>query len=50
MQEDSLCEIVVRDTQNREWQGWVRFPATGEERPFVSLLELLALMEQHLPS
>lgn len=50
VQEDCLCEILVKDTQNQEWQGVVRFPATGEELPFASLLELLDVMERHLPS
>lgn len=49
VQQDSVYEIVVQDTQNRDWQGRIRFSATGEEQPFDSLLELLALMEQHLP-
>ena len=50
MQQDSVYEIVVHNTQNRDWQGRIRFPATGEEQPFTSRLELLMLIERHLPA
>ena len=46
MQQDSVYEIVVHNTQNRDWQGRIRFPATGEEQPFTSLLELLMLNKE----
>ena len=35
---------------SRPGQGRIRFPATGEEQPFTSLLELLMLIERHLPA
>ena len=45
MKETPLFEIPVTGVENREWQGTVRFPASGEQVPFQSLLELIRVAE-----
>lgn len=45
MKETPLFEITVTGVENREWQGTVRFPASGEQVPFHSLLELIRVAE-----
>ena len=49
MPEDMCWEIRVTGTRDQEWQGTVRLPATGEQRPFRSLLELIRIMERMEP-
>lgn len=45
MVEKSVCEITITGTENREWQGFVSFPASKERQPFHTLLELIELVE-----
>ena len=45
MKETPLFEITVTGIENREWQGTVCFPASGEQVPFQSLLELIRVAE-----
>lgn len=49
MKQTPLFEIAVTAAQNQEWQGTVYFPASGEQRDFGSLLELIRTVEQHVP-
>lgn len=50
MGENPICEITITSRSNREWQGWIYFPASGQRREFQSLLELLREVENRLPS
>lgn len=45
MQDRPVFEITITSVENREWQGSVYFPATGERRPFQGLLELVRIVE-----
>lgn len=49
MKQTPLFEIAVTAAQNQEWQGTVYFPASGEQRDFGSLLELIRTVERHVP-
>lgn len=48
MTDNNLCEIVLTGTENREWQGSVYFPATGEKCSFQSLLELVRTVDHRI--
>ena len=49
MKKPPLFEISVTSVEHGEWQGTVTFPASGEQLPFGSLLELkLADLENEL--
>lgn len=50
MADKPICEITITSRNNREWQGWVYFPATGQRQEFRSLLELLQTVERRLPA
>ena len=45
MNEQPVCEITVFGRENREWQGSVYFPVSGERKPFQSLMELIRVVE-----
>lgn len=47
MKNQTVCEIIVTGTENREWQGAVYFPSSGERKAFQSLLELIKVVECH---
>ncbi len=44
MSETPLFEITVTEVKDKEWQGWVRIPASGEKKRFQSLLELFRIV------
>lgn len=50
MSQRAICEISITGTENREWQGTVYFPDSGERRSFQSLVELIRTVEQNAPS
>lgn len=45
MQQEQKWEITVTGTANREWQGWVCVPPSGQRQFFQSILELLRILE-----
>lgn len=47
--EPALFEITVTAAEHAEWQGTVTFPASGEQLPFRSLLELMSVVERAMP-
>lgn len=46
MKKTPLFEIAVTSVAYGEWQGTVTFPASGEKRPFQSILELMKAVER----
>lgn len=50
MSQRAICEISITGMENREWQGTVYFPVSGERRTFQSLVELIRAVEQGGPS
>lgn len=49
MKNTPLFEISVTDMEHGEWQGTVAFPASGEQLPFKSLLELMRIVKRGMP-
>ena len=49
MKNAPLFEISVTGMEHGEWQGTVTFPASGEQLPFRSLLELMRIVKQSMP-
>ena len=49
MKKVPLFEISVTGMEHGEWQGTVIFPASGEQLPFGSLLELMRIVRQNTP-
>lgn len=49
MKKAPLFEISVTGMEHGEWQGTVTFPASGEQLPFGSLLELMKAVRQNTP-
>lgn len=46
MKKAPLFEISVTGMEHGEWQGTVTFPASGEQLPFGSLLELMKVVRR----
>ena len=46
MVNNQTYEITITGKKNREWQGSVYFPASGERQSFRSLLELFQVIER----
>lgn len=49
MKKTPLFEIAVTGAEHGEWQGTVTFPASGEQLPFGSLMELMKAVERGAP-
>lgn len=49
MKKAPLFEISVTGMEHGEWQGTVVFPASGEQLPFGSLLELMGIVKRSMP-
>ena len=47
MKKAPLFEISVTSVEHGEWQGTVTFPASGEQLPFGSLLELMMAVRRN---